>query len=160
MSPHEEFLELAAAAAVGELTQEERQKLEEHLAICSPCKASLKQFEATILAAVPALASDVPPNQDEDDSTLSLSNAETRLFERLNRRDENRRTGRAVPGSEQDVGHRVYFPSRIRWDHLGLTSAAIMLFAFGLAVSAYRSGRKQQASSARKADASGALQTE
>jgi hypothetical protein len=31
MSPHEEFLELCAVSTSGELTEEERRKLDEHL---------------------------------------------------------------------------------------------------------------------------------
>jgi anti-sigma factor RsiW len=45
MSPHEEFLKLAGA---GELTQEERRKLDEHLAGCAACREALEQFQATI----------------------------------------------------------------------------------------------------------------
>jgi predicted nucleic acid-binding Zn-ribbon protein len=139
MGPHEEFLELGAAATSGELTPQERQRLEEHLLGCPSCRERLEQIKATILTAVPALAPEVAQNEKVD-SAWSLDKAEARLFERLD-------------GQNQPGPRRGYFPSRIRWDHLGLTTAAIALFALGLGVTAYRQGRNQ-ATATTKADSS------
>jgi anti-sigma factor RsiW len=142
LSSHEEFLELAAAATSGELTQEERRKLDEHLAGCASCRETTQQLESTIRTAIPALAAGVPQDDSKTHSAWSQDRAEARLFECLDgeeqERDENRR---AIPG-RQDEHHRAYFPSRIRWDHLGLSSAAIALFALGLGITAYRISRK------------------
>jgi anti-sigma factor RsiW len=141
MSPHEEFLELAAAATSGELTQEERRNLDEHLAGCAPCRQALEQFKATIRTAVPAIAPGVPPDDSKADSTWSQDRAEKRLFEHLDREERERgEKKKAIPG-RQDEHHRAYFPSRIRWDHLGLSFAAIAVFALGLGINAYRSSR-------------------
>jgi hypothetical protein len=156
MSPHEEFLELAAAVTSGELNEDERRKLDEHLAICSSCRESLKQFKTTILTAVPVLASEVPHSDTEASTDFSLSKAEARLFERLNQKDGEAGTEEGAPQSPTDGHHRAYFPSRIRWGHLGLTSAAIALFALGLAITAYRSGKNREANGGTKAEVSGA----
>ena len=56
MSPHEEFLELCAASTAGELTNEERRKLDEHLLDCAACRGVLKQLHETVKTAVPAIA--------------------------------------------------------------------------------------------------------
>jgi len=43
--PHEEYLELAAAATAGDLTEDEQAKLRSHLAICAHCRKALQEFE-------------------------------------------------------------------------------------------------------------------
>ncbi len=160
MSPHEEFLELAAAASVGELTQEERRKLDEHLAGCASCRAALEQFQATIRTAIPAMAAaEAPPDDSKADSAWSPDRAEKRLFERIDREDRDRGKKREEFPGRQDEHHRAYFPSRIRWDHLGLSSAAIALFALALGINAYRSGRKP-ASGTTKTESGGAMALE
>jgi predicted nucleic acid-binding Zn-ribbon protein len=144
MSPHEEFLVLGAAAASGELTQEERRRLDEHLAVCAACRASVQQLQATILTAVPAIAPEVPHEDSKADRSWSADRAEARLLEGLDREERDRGAQGAAFAAAQDAhdgGHRAYFPSRIRWDHLALTSAAMALFALGLGVTAYRSGQ-------------------
>lgn len=45
MVPHEEFLELCAAATAGELTADERAKLDAHLAVCKECREASAEFE-------------------------------------------------------------------------------------------------------------------
>jgi anti-sigma factor RsiW len=145
MSPHEEFLELAAAATSGELTQEERRKLDEHLAGCAPCRETLEQFKVTMRTAIPAIAAQVPQEDSRTGFSWSQDQAEARLFERLDREARERGKKKGGLPTPQDEHHRAYFPSRIRWDHLGLSSAAIAFFALGLGINAYRSGKKQAA---------------
>jgi anti-sigma factor RsiW len=159
MSPHEEFLELAAVATSGELTQEERRKLDEHLAGCAACREALEQFKATIGTAVPAMAAEAQLDDSKADSTWSQDRSEKRLFERLDREDRDRGKKREGFPAPQDEHHRAYFPSRIRWDHLGLSSAAIALFALGLGINAYRSSRKA-ATGTTKTDSTGAMALE
>jgi anti-sigma factor RsiW len=153
MSPHEEFLELATVATSGELTEEERRKLDEHLAGCAACREALEQFQATIQTAIPTLAPEAPHDGSKTDSTWSRDRAEKRLFERIDREDRDRGKKREEFPGRQDEHHRAYFPSRIRWDHLGLSSAAIALFALGLGINAYRSGRKTATGTTKTDDA-------
>jgi hypothetical protein len=56
MQPHEEYLELCALSTSGELTDEERRRLKEHLAGCSNCRQALKEFETVADIAVPLLS--------------------------------------------------------------------------------------------------------
>src|SRR4029077_4580794 len=103
---------------------------------------ALEQFQATIRTAIPNLAPENPPDDSTVDSTWSQDRAEVHLFERLDREDWERGKERQRPPTPPDEHHRAYLPSRIRWDHLGLSFAAIALFALGLGINAYRSGRK------------------
>ena len=57
MGPHDEFLELCAVSTSGDLTEEEQNKLQEHLAGCSDCRRALKEFQAAVDLGVPLLAS-------------------------------------------------------------------------------------------------------
>lgn len=157
MSPHEQFLELAAASTSGELTQEERQKLEEHLAVCAPCRQRAKELETTILTAVPAIAPHLPLEETDSNGVWSENKAESRLFERLAREQEISRAGEGISTPANEVAYRGYSPSRIRWGHLGLTAAAIALFALSLGMTAYRSAKKRNANGASTREASGAV---
>src|SRR5580693_6008235 len=57
MERHDEFLELCAVSTSGELSEQERRKLEGHLAGCAECRQALKEFEAAVDVGVPFLAS-------------------------------------------------------------------------------------------------------
>ena len=57
MEPHDEFIELCAVSTSGELSEQERRKLEAHLAGCAECRQALQEFEAAVDIGVPFLAS-------------------------------------------------------------------------------------------------------
>ena len=80
-SPHDEFLALCALSTSGELTGEERTRLQEHLAVCPSCREAMKQYEAVVSKTIPALAPD--PENVESDPSWSQEQAEAALFQRL-----------------------------------------------------------------------------
>ena len=55
MPKHEQFEEMCALAALGELSQEARDELKRHLHECNSCRASMEQFSA-VLNELPAVA--------------------------------------------------------------------------------------------------------
>src|ERR1700723_2119190 len=57
MQPHDEFLELCAVSTSGELSEQEKRKLDAHLAGCAECRQALQEFEAAVDMGVPFLAS-------------------------------------------------------------------------------------------------------
>ena len=59
MDSHEKYLELCAASTAGELSREEQQELEKHLAVCASCRQAKRQYEITVQRAVPALADEL-----------------------------------------------------------------------------------------------------
>jgi hypothetical protein len=56
--PHDEFVELCALSTSGDLTDEEQNKLDVHLAVCRQCRDALKEFHVLVDKAIPLLASD------------------------------------------------------------------------------------------------------
>jgi hypothetical protein len=143
MNPHEEILELCAASTAGELTKEERRKLDEHLSSCAPCREALKQFQETIKTAVPAIAAGLPQDEPQLDKSWSPDKAQVALFERLSNEDSkagSRKTPKdAIEGAEPSH-HRAYFPSQFDWRQMWMSYAAAILLFLALAISAYRVG--------------------
>ena len=83
---HEEFLELCALAATGELTAEEWTLLNEHLAQCDACLRASQEFEQVVATAIPALAAESLPEEGVESlpGTWSVQQAERTLMESLN----------------------------------------------------------------------------
>ncbi len=57
--PHEEFLELSALSTSGELSEQERKRLQDHVATCADCRQVLREFEAVADVGVPLLSSEL-----------------------------------------------------------------------------------------------------
>ncbi len=66
MRPHEEFLELCASATAGELTAEERARLDEHLAGCRDCRLAMSEYEMVAQLGLATLAEGLAPQDEED----------------------------------------------------------------------------------------------
>jgi hypothetical protein len=67
--PHDEFLELCAISTTGELTDEERSKLEVHLQTCAECRRILKEFGVIASVGSPQIASELGAHNGEDRAT-------------------------------------------------------------------------------------------
>src|SRR5580700_4400923 len=90
MGPHEEFLELCALKATGNLTAEERNRLEEHLASCSACREAMKQFEIVVDREIPTLAPELGRGIPEENPAFSVEKAEAAFFQRLSEENGER----------------------------------------------------------------------
>jgi Skp family chaperone for outer membrane proteins len=134
MEPHNEFLELCAVSTSGELSEQERKKLEAHLAGCAECRQALKEFEAAVDVGVPFLASKLsaghselfapPPTKPEQPASLDAGQMPA---------DVQRGFVFA-----QGNGHRR---TQINWKYVWLPFAACILLTIALGISAYRIGR-------------------
>jgi peptidoglycan hydrolase CwlO-like protein len=65
MESHDEFRELCAISTSGELSEQEKRKLREHLTGCSECRQTLKEFEAVVDVGIPFLASQLSTEESE-----------------------------------------------------------------------------------------------
>ena len=148
MAPHEEFLELCAAATAGELTPAEQRKLDAHLAVCADCRKAMSEYEVAAQHGA-AMASQLAPEETEPDTPWSVEEAERRLFQRL------ASEGGQTAGEEKQGQRFTYRPSRIRWQEVWMPFAAVVLLAFALGIVAYRTGMKRGTDIARTSPAPG-----
>src|SRR5579859_6949443 len=143
MAVHEEFLELCAVSVTGELTEDERARLDEHLNTCSSCRAAFHQYQETTVSVIPQLASEQLLPTTSADSSWSEDRAEAALLSRLKteERTDSRETSLAVNGEGNGVAHFV--PPPARWGQFGMLYAAGILLFVTLAVCAYRIGERR-----------------
>jgi anti-sigma factor RsiW len=144
MGPHEEFLELCASATAGELTAEERTKLEAHLAGCPDCRRAMREYEIAARTGVAALAPELTSKEKATDDLWSVEEAEKAFFKRLDREEAPSGKPRQVSNDEVKSGQRfTYRPSQIRWREIWMPFAAAVLLALALGIAAYRTGVKR-----------------
>src|SRR5258705_8694468 len=139
MGPHEEFLELCASATAGELTAEERTKLEAHLAGCPDCRRATREYEIAARTGVAALAPELTSKEKATDDSWSVEEAEKAFFKRLDREEASSGKPRQVSNDEVKSGQRfTYRPSQIRWREIWMPFAAAVLLALALGIAASR----------------------
>jgi len=141
MGPHEEFLKLCALSAGGEITPEERKKLDEHLAGCAECREALKQFETVVDQAVPALAPDLAP--ETENPSFSQKAAEASFLKRLSEEeDKSRLRSHTEPWLSPHVVRRTHrFRRTFDRYHFWLPLAAGLILCVSLGIVTYRIGK-------------------
>lgn len=135
--PHDEFLELCAVSTSGQLSEEEQNRLQEHLAVCPECREALRQYESVVHDAIPAIGAEHSSRIDPGPS-WSQSRAEKEFFERL-AQEEGQRPG--VPERKNNVpaAFRRALPiaPESTWRHVWMLYAAGVLLFITLGLSAY-----------------------
>jgi len=139
-SPHDEFLELCAISTSGQLTEEEQKRLKEHLAVCSPCRETMAQYNAVVSKTIPALAPD--PESIDSDPSWPQEQAEAALFQHLTLEEElgTDRGGPKVDPASKDLGRVSLSASQATWRNVWTLYAAGILLFIALGVSAYQVG--------------------
>jgi anti-sigma factor RsiW len=141
--PHEEFLKLCALSTSGTLSDEEQEKLREHLAVCPECREALKQFETVVDHFIPALASELGGESPKEDPSFSQAAAEDSFFKRLS---EERKRSRSHLGDTEPwlsplvVRQSRNFRRRFEKYHFWLPLAAALLLCTSLGILTYRMG--------------------
>jgi hypothetical protein len=139
--PHDEFLELCAVSTSGQLTDEEQNSLQEHLAVCPSCRDALRQYEFVVDRAIPAIAATEPPENARRDHSWSPERAERVLLDRLAREEEGQSSRAGNANTTSDFPHRIFpSPSESTWRHVWMLYAAGILLFVALSFFAYRVG--------------------
>lgn len=148
--PHDEFLELCAASTTGELSDDEQERLRQHLAVCASCREALRQYESIASDVIPAIAaSEAPKNLPASDG-WSEEKAEKALFDRLAREEKGPERQRSDPtdprSSSSYVPHRILpFSSESTWRNVWMLYAAGILLCVAVGFFAYRVGMHRAA---------------
>jgi hypothetical protein len=117
--PHDGFLKLCAVATSGQLSPEERRKLEEHLESCESCREAMDQYEAIVGHVLPAMAPEFLRTLDFDENAWSESDLHSGW-------EKNRQ-----PGHEQNPRPPGVLT---RWRFLSYAAAAVLLGAAGMSI--------------------------
>ncbi|MGA7632835.1 MAG: zf-HC2 domain-containing protein, partial [Terriglobales bacterium] len=135
--PHDEFLELCAVSTSGQLSEEEQNSLQEHLAVCPACREALREYESVVNDAIPALGAEQSSRIDPGPS-WSQSRAEKAFFERL-AKEEGHQSGGAEKRNGVPVPFRRVLPiaPESTWRHVWMLYAAGILLFITLCLSAY-----------------------
>ena len=141
--PHDEFLELCAVSTPGDLTDDERKRLQEHLAICSSCRESLRQYQSIAGNVIPAIAASDELARIENHDSWSpkqQDQAEKALFDRL-AKEEKHPPGETGRNGAASFPHRILpFASDSTWRHVWMLYAAGILLFCALSFFSYRVG--------------------
>jgi DNA repair exonuclease SbcCD ATPase subunit len=135
--PHDEFLELCAVSTSGQLSEEEQNRLQEHLAVCPACRKALREYESVINDAIPAMGAEQSSRIDPGPS-WSQARAEKAFFERL-AKEEGNKSGDAEKRNGVPVPFRRVLPiaPESTWRHVWMLYAAGILLFITLSFSAY-----------------------
>ena len=145
--PHDEFLELCAASTSGELTDDEKKRLQEHLAVCASCQEVLRQYESIVSDVIPAIAASEEPEHIKANNAWSheqQEQAEKALFDRLAREDKHPTAEVGSRNSSSILAPRTLpFSSESAWRNVWLLYAAGILLFCALSFFAYRVGMRR-----------------
>ena len=140
--PHDEFLELCALSASGDLTQEEQQKLDGHLAICPACREAFQEYGTVVDQAMPTIAAAQDHGHLHPGPRWSQRESEKRFFDRL-----TRDSGEKPKAVDEDLSrpsgfgiHRLPSSPESAWNHMWMLYAAGILLFAALSLFTYRVG--------------------
>jgi hypothetical protein len=134
--PHEEFLELCAVSTSGDLTEEERQRLEEHLIGCFECRQALREFEAAADVGVPLLSSELSPPSFDHRNSVAHEFAETIA--------SKGKASQTLPVPSLFSAHRNgYGRWELNWNHVWASLAAGVLLTIALGIYSYQVGERR-----------------
>jgi DNA repair exonuclease SbcCD ATPase subunit len=149
MESHDEFIELCAVSTSGELTAQEKRKLDAHLAECAECRQALHEFEAAVDMGVPFLASKLSAGPSSDFSEpLVLHESDSARTASLDspapwqtEANDERIATDAAPRGFAFAQRNGHGRTQINWNYVWLPFAACILLTLALGIFAYRIGK-------------------
>ena len=151
MEPHDEVLELCAVSTSGELSEQEKRKLEAHLAGCADCRQALQEFEAAVDVGVPFLASKLSTVLSVDPSepfTSRKSKSEPAVSLDPIATSQTHATDEGVASDVVERGFAFaqkngHGHTKINWNYVWLPFAASILLTVALGIYSYRVGKSR-----------------
>ena len=146
---HDEFLELCAVSTSGDLGDEERKKLLDHLAVCLECRQALKEFEAVIDVGVPLLSSELGPIPSEYSNLAPSKFPETAGARRARIDSETNREvqdGGLIAARRNGHGR-----THVNWNYVWVSRVAGVLLTVALGLYSYEAGKRHSSEIVRSA---------
>ena len=134
--PHDEFLELCAVSTSGQLSEEERNRLKEHLAVCPACRETLREYEWVVNDTIPAIGAEQSSRIDPGPG-FSQSKAEKAFFERLAKEEGKQPVADNKNGVPSPLRRVLPIAPESTWRHVWMLYAAGILLFITLCMSAY-----------------------
>lgn len=139
--PHDEFLELCAVSTSGQLSEEEQNRLAEHLAGCPECREALLQYESVVQDTIPSIGAELlseSSSRVDPGPSWSQPKAEKAFFERL-AREEGKPSTATGKRNGMSAAFRRILPAapESTWRHVWMLYAAGILLFITLCLSAY-----------------------
>jgi hypothetical protein len=142
--PHDEFLELCAASTTGELSDDERKRMQQHLAVCASCREAFRQYESIVCNVIPAIAASEPAENVPMTDHWSEEKAEQALFNRLAREKKGRADQPDRRNGSSYFPHSILpFSSESTWRNVWMLYAAGILLFVAVSFFAYRVGARR-----------------
>jgi hypothetical protein len=142
MGPHEGFLELCAVSTTGELTEQEQQRLQDHLATCAECRQAAQEFGTVADTGIPLLSSALSGFPASEWELASDKTAETQPIAQI----EDART-RSIPVERRKgliFTHRNgHGRAQMNWNYVWMSLAAAVVLAIALGIYSYQFGKHE-----------------
>jgi hypothetical protein len=145
MEPHDKYLEMCAISTSGDLTEEEQQTLQGHLAECPECRQALKEFEAAAGIGMPLLH----PHLSNTDSLEPVSVP----VETANAASAHPTSQLETPRQEQEPiveSGALRFPHRdahrhlqVNWNYVWMPFAAAVVLTVALGIYSFQVGKRR-----------------
>jgi hypothetical protein len=87
---HQEFVELCAFHTAGSISDEQLQRLDEHLELCADCRRVLEEFQEIASMGLPSLASDFAALPAESEAQGNQDRTQERLLARIENQIKSR----------------------------------------------------------------------
>lgn len=138
--PHDEFLALCAVSTSGNLSGDERNRLQDHLAGCPECRQALREFEAVADIAVPLLACKFEPVPSD---SMNVASGEGTCAH-ASRRERTNSDVQELPTEKFISAHRSS-PGRAQanWNYVWVSLAAGVLLTVALGLYSYEAGKRR-----------------
>ena len=121
--PHDEFLELCAVSTSGQLSEEEQNRLKEHLAVCPACREALREYESVVNDAIPAIGAE-QSNRIDLGPGFSQSKAEKAFFDRLAKEEGRQPSAEKKNGVPSAFRRVLPIAPESTWRHVWMLYAA------------------------------------
>ena len=134
--PHDEFLELCAVSSSGQLSEEEQNRLKQHLAVCPACREALREYELIVHDTIPAIGAEQSSRIDPGPG-FSQSKAEKAFFGRLAKEEGKQPSADKKNGIPSAFRRVLPIAPESTWRHVWMLYAAGILLFITLCLSAY-----------------------